>query len=185
MTSGYRNSSGVDFDDVFDPYVQGTKPGATGYRTSDGVDLNQRYAPLSFGTAAAATGMRLSNGADVNTLWAAKGTASYYTPINSVAASRSNPTGTQNVVEPPTGPATMTVSTGAVSITWNGGSGATVSWSKVSGDTMTVSGTSSASFSATVSKNGSKSAVYRATVSDGTSSGTVDVTVTLFYNAIS
>lgn len=108
-----------------------------------------------------------------------------YVPISGVTASSSSPSGTQNVVEPPTGPATMTVSTGAVYITWSGGSGATVSWSKVSGDTMTVSGTSSASFSATVSKNGSKSAVYRATVSDGISSGTVDVTVTLFYNAIS
>ncbi len=89
MTTGYRNSSGVDFDDVFDPYVQGTKPGATGYRTSDGVDLNQRYAPLSFGTAAAVQGYRLSGGADVNTLWAAKGTAQYSLPFNGQTYSKS------------------------------------------------------------------------------------------------
>lgn len=80
MTTGFRNASGTDFDNVFDPYVQGTKPGATGFRTSDGVDLNQRFAPIVFGTAAAATGFRLSGGADVNTLWAAKGTASYLIP---------------------------------------------------------------------------------------------------------
>jgi hypothetical protein len=82
MTTGFRNSSGVDFDNVFDPYVQGTKPGAAGYRTSDGVDLNQRFAPLVYGAAAAVTGFRLSSGADVNTLWAAKGTASYALPID-------------------------------------------------------------------------------------------------------
>lgn len=82
MTTGFRNASGTDFDDVFDPYVQGTKPGATGYRTSDGVDLNQRFAPLSFGTAAAVQGYRLASGADVNTLWAGKGTAQYSLPIN-------------------------------------------------------------------------------------------------------
>jgi len=82
MTTGFRNSSGTDFDNVFDPYVQGTKPGTTGYRTSDGVDLNQRFAPLVFGTAAAATGFRLSSGADVNTLWAAKGTAQYSLGFN-------------------------------------------------------------------------------------------------------
>lgn len=82
MSTGFRNASGTDFDDVFDPYVQGTKPAATGYRTSDGVDLNQRFAPLVYGTAAAATGFRLSSGADVNTLWAAKGTASYALPID-------------------------------------------------------------------------------------------------------
>lgn len=82
MSTGFRNASGTDFDDVFDPYVQGTKPAATGYRTSDGVDLNQRYAPLAFGSAAAAQGYRISSGSDVNTLWAAKGTANYSLPIN-------------------------------------------------------------------------------------------------------
>ncbi len=82
MTTGFRNGSGTDFDLVFDPYVQGTKPGATGYRTSDGVDLNQRFAPLSLGTAAAVTGMRITGGADCNTLWAAYGTAVYGLPFS-------------------------------------------------------------------------------------------------------
>lgn len=80
MTTLFRNSAGTDLDDVFDPYVEGTKPGATAYRTSDGTDLNQRYAPLAYGSQAAATGFRLSNGSDVNTLWAAKGTAAYAQP---------------------------------------------------------------------------------------------------------
>lgn len=82
MPAGYRIASGVDLDNVFDPYVQGAKPANTGYRTSDGVDLAGRYAPLVYGTQAAATGYRLSNGADVNTLWAAKGTATYSLPLH-------------------------------------------------------------------------------------------------------
>jgi len=82
MASGFRNSSGTDFDDVFDPYVQGTAPAATGFRTSDGMDLAGRYAPLSFGSAAAVQGFRIAGGADVNTLWAAKGTAQYTLPFN-------------------------------------------------------------------------------------------------------
>jgi hypothetical protein len=81
MTSGYRNSAGVDFDSLFDPYVQGTKPAATGYRTSDGVDLNQRFAPITFGTKGPDVSYRLSGGADASTLWAAIGTASYGLPI--------------------------------------------------------------------------------------------------------
>lgn len=80
MTTGYRIASGVDLDDVFDPYVQGSKPASTNYRTGDGVDLNQRYAPLIFGTAASPTGFRISSGADFNTLWAKKGTAGYLNP---------------------------------------------------------------------------------------------------------
>jgi len=74
MPSGYR-SGGVDFDDLFDPYVQGTKPAATGRRVS-GVDLIHRYAPIAYGTKRADVGNRV-NGVDVSNLWAAKGTASY------------------------------------------------------------------------------------------------------------
>lgn len=84
MTTGYRNSAGVDFDGLFDPYVQGTKPGATGYRTSDGIDLNQRFAPITFGSKGPNVNYRLSSGADVSTLWAAFGTASYGLPIQGV-----------------------------------------------------------------------------------------------------
>jgi len=75
MPSGYR-SGGVDFDDLFDPFVTGTPPPPTGYRVA-GVDLAGRYAPLVYGTQRADVGYRIAGGADVATLWAAKGTASY------------------------------------------------------------------------------------------------------------
>lgn len=75
MPSGYK-SGGVDFDDLFDPYVTGTPPAATGYRVA-GVDLAGRYAPLVYGTQRADVGYRIAGGADVATLWAAKGTAHY------------------------------------------------------------------------------------------------------------
>ncbi|MGN0864362.1 MAG: hypothetical protein ACI4N1_13720 [Stenotrophomonas koreensis] len=65
----------MDFDDLFDPYVEGTKPPATGICVQ-GVDLNQRYAPLSYGTKRADVGRR-TGGVDVSNLWAAKGTAVY------------------------------------------------------------------------------------------------------------
>jgi hypothetical protein len=46
---------------------------------------------------------------------------------------------------------------------------------------MTQTGTTSSTWSALVAKNTNKSASYRATVSDGISSGTVDVPVSLEY----
>lgn len=82
MTSGFRNSSGVDFDSLFDPYVQGTKPSSCGFRTSDGSDLVNRYAPIIFGSKGPDVGYRTSGGVDVSNLWAASGTASYSLPIN-------------------------------------------------------------------------------------------------------
>ena len=75
MASGYR-SGGIDFDDLFDPYVSGTKSIVTGRRVN-GVDLRERYAPLSVGSKRADVGYRV-NGVDVSNLWAAKGTASYW-----------------------------------------------------------------------------------------------------------
>jgi hypothetical protein len=77
MTTGLKNAAGVDFDDLFDPSMTGTKPADTGIRTSDGVDLSQRYAPIEFGSKGPDVGYRLAAGADVSTLWAAYGTASY------------------------------------------------------------------------------------------------------------
>lgn len=79
MPSGFK-TGGSDLDDVFDPYVEGTKPAATGY-TAAGNDLKERYAPISFGTAAPVTGMKLAGGDDLNTVWAAKGTAVYAGPV--------------------------------------------------------------------------------------------------------
>lgn len=82
VTTSFRTSAGFDLDDVFDLYIQGTKPGPTGYRTGDGTDINQRYAPLAYGSQAADTGFRISNGSDVKTLFAKKGTASYALGFN-------------------------------------------------------------------------------------------------------
>lgn len=97
MASGYR-SAGVDFDDLFDPYVTGTPPAATGYRIAGVGDLAGRYAPLIFGTQRADVGYRIAGGADVATLWAAKGTATYVSStaglpesISSFANSTSGP----------------------------------------------------------------------------------------------
>lgn len=82
MAKGYRNSSGVDFDSLFDPYVSGTKPAATGLRDSSGVDLNQAYAPIAVGSKGPDVGFRTSGGSDVSNLWAAAGTAVYALPID-------------------------------------------------------------------------------------------------------
>lgn len=77
MATGFQNSGGTDFDNLFDPYVQGTKPAATGFQTSDGVDLRERYAPLEYGSKGANVGMQTAGGVDLSNLWAAKGTATY------------------------------------------------------------------------------------------------------------
>lgn len=76
MPAGYRNSAGIDFDDLFDPYEQGEKPAPTGYRTSDGADLCERYAPIAFGSKGPDVGYRNSAGVDLSNLWAAKGSGS-------------------------------------------------------------------------------------------------------------
>lgn len=82
MPAGYRNAAGVDFDSLFDPYVQGTKPANCGLRDIAGVDLVERYAPISFGSKGPDVGFRLADGTDVSNLWAAFGTATYTLPFN-------------------------------------------------------------------------------------------------------
>ena len=82
MAVGYRDINNVDFDDLFDPYVQGAIPANTGFRDINNVDLAGRYAPLSYGSKRADVGFRLANGLDVSNLWAAKGTATYRLPIH-------------------------------------------------------------------------------------------------------
>lgn len=83
-------------------------------------------------------------------------------------------------------PTTTSINTNTVTITASGGTGSyTYSWSKISGDTFTLSAPSGAStyFQASgVGKGESRSAVYRCTVSDGVSSVTVDVNVSAYYN---
>lgn len=78
MASGYRNSAGVDTDDLYDPDIQGDGPAATGYRKADGSTL--RYAAAKYGIAGVAIGYRMANGIDIGTLWARKGTAHYGNP---------------------------------------------------------------------------------------------------------
>lgn len=69
MAVGYRNSAGVDFDDLFQP---GTTQ-ATGFRKSDGADL--RYEPRGTTAKIPDVGYRDSLGSDLSNLWMAKGLA--------------------------------------------------------------------------------------------------------------
>lgn len=80
------NVKGVGLDQIFDPYVSGTKAAITGYTVKiAGVDTDLRdiFAPLYLGTTAAPTNYKVK-GADLNTFFAAKGTASYTLPFNGV-----------------------------------------------------------------------------------------------------
>lgn len=79
MTFKY-NVNGVGLDQIFDPYVSGTKAITTKY-TVNGVDLKDLFAPIYLGSSAAATNYKV-NGADLNTLFAKKGTAKYSLPID-------------------------------------------------------------------------------------------------------
>lgn len=98
MVTGYR-SGGVDFDDLFDPYVQGDRSILSGRRVA-GVDLNQRYARIEWGSKRPDVGYRVG-GTDLSNLWAAKGTAVYSLGFNgkSYTATAQAPT---TGVQPPT-----------------------------------------------------------------------------------
>ena len=82
-------------------------------------------------------------------------------------------------------PAEVTVTSNSAVITATGGSGSyTYSWSRLSGSgIITVNGTTSpnTSFSALLPQNSTVMGVWRCTVSDGTSTATADVNVTLQY----
>lgn len=83
MTYKY-NVKGVGLDQIFDPYISGTKASLTGYTVKiSGVDTDLRdiFAPLYLGTSAGPTNYKVKN-ADLNTFFAAKGTANYSLPIN-------------------------------------------------------------------------------------------------------
>lgn len=75
MASGFKVGA-TDLDDVFDPYVKGTKPGLTGY-TVNGQDLRDRYAPIVYGATAPVTNFTVAGVGDLNKLFAKKGTAVY------------------------------------------------------------------------------------------------------------
>ncbi|HHA2558943.1 TPA: hypothetical protein ACOEOH_000436 [Stenotrophomonas maltophilia] len=87
MPSGYR-SSGVDFDDLFDPYVEGPQAQDSGRRIG-GTDLSRRYAHIQYGSKRADVGHRI-NGMDVSNLWAARGSATYRLPFHGKGYSASN-----------------------------------------------------------------------------------------------
>lgn len=70
MPSGFT-TGGVDLDDVFDPYLSGTKPAVTGY-TVGGQDLADRYQPIGAATPAADTGYTTA-GVDLSQLFAPLG----------------------------------------------------------------------------------------------------------------
>lgn len=79
MTYKY-NVKGVGLDQIFEPYVSGTKAAITNYTVS-GVDLKDIFAPLYLGSAAAVTNYKVK-GVDLNAIFAAKGTVIYALPIN-------------------------------------------------------------------------------------------------------
>lgn len=91
------------------------------------------------------------------------------------------------------GPASLTPSTRVITsspatvATGSGGTGSyTFTWARISGSAA-ISATSpsaaSTTFSATVGVDANVVAVFRVTVSDGITSATADVTVTLSYNS--
>lgn len=162
MPSGYR-SGGVDFDDLFDPYVEGQKSVATGRRVA-GVDLNQRYAPISYGTKRADVGYRVG-GIDVSNLWAAKGTAQY---LRSVSSVRMSPSGA-----PTSASLSAAVRTNG-QIVFNALTGGTVSYDTTAGPLQfrisgAVSGIRNSSSSGTMTGKGGVS--FTAAVHPGNSAG--------------
>lgn len=92
-----NSSAGVNLDDVFDPFVEGTQlDTSTGWNDVEGNDIFNRYAPLSFGAQAAVTRLNDKKGRDLNQWWAAKGTASYALPINGQEFSSSSGSGVKS-----------------------------------------------------------------------------------------
>jgi hypothetical protein len=68
MTTGFRDSSGVDADAKFAAYLSGTKPAVTGFRNAAGTDVRDLLQPLP-GTSGGLHGHRNSAGQDFNALF--------------------------------------------------------------------------------------------------------------------
>lgn len=80
----YPTVNSVPLDQIFDPYISGTKAPLTGYTVKiSGVatDLRDLFAPIYLGTSALPTKFKVNN-ADLNTIFAKKGTAQYSLPID-------------------------------------------------------------------------------------------------------
>lgn len=106
---------------------------------------------------------------------------SAYTPISSVTASPASATASATRLGA-SAPGSLVVTAG-VTINVTGGSGSyTYSAALLSGTAMTVAPGANTSFSATLARNQTITATYRITVSDGQSSGHVDVPVSLNYD---
>lgn len=121
------NSKSVSLASIFDPYVAGTTKARASGIDDAGNDTSNLYANIIYGSAAAATGIKSQN-ADLNTLYAAKGTAVYNTPL---PINGNTYSGTRQV----------TSGTGAASIGFaisGGGSSYYVQGSTASGGTQTL-----------------------------------------------
>lgn len=171
----YRNASGTDFDDLYEPWQSGVKI-VTGYRASSGVDHGQRYQAIAagLGSAGPSCGYRDSSGTDIGTRFVAKGSMPPpYTPITSVGIS-----GAAVVSSPPGGGASTTLTANA-----NGSSSSkTYVWTKISGTRMNIFGSTTNQSVTIVSTRSNNSfsqddGTFQCTVSDGTSSasGQTDV----------
>lgn len=126
MASGFKIAGGTDLDDIFGPYVSGTKPSNTGFKVA-GVDIKDRYQPIATGTPVSATGFKISGGTDLNTVFGAAAPASL-----SVSVSPVSPLYNFN----PILPGTAMVSTTA---TPSGGVGPyTILWARIAGSTSIV-----------------------------------------------
>lgn len=95
MPTGYRFEN-VDFEDLFDPDVNGDGPSAPGYMVN-GVPM--RFAHVQYGSRRGDVGRRIDGVGDLASLWAAKGTAQYTLPFNGHSFSghvsaKTNQTGT-------------------------------------------------------------------------------------------
>ena len=78
MAVGYKNSSGVDFDSLFEPFTSAA-PGAQGignYYDSTGTLIYNRYEAAASGTAASNVKYFNSFGGDIGPQWAAIGSVS-------------------------------------------------------------------------------------------------------------
>lgn len=71
---GYRDATGTDLSNIFEPYVSGTKGVPTGYLDLSRNDLNTRFAPYVSGAVGASTGYLDLSGNDLNTRFAPRAT---------------------------------------------------------------------------------------------------------------
>lgn len=108
-----------------------------------------------------------------------------YTPVSVSAPPAASGTFTNSPAS--LSPSTRSITSNTATAVASGGTGSyTFAWARISGSaaiTATSPSAASTTFSATVGVDASVSAVFRVTVSDGISSATADVGVSLAYNS--